>query len=132
MVAFLRSSGSSLVLRRSEQICSRRRESTMSAAAPLDEELILQYVLVRRDLMTEMQWPLGSVVTQGVHAAVGALWMYREDKDTKKYCSQSGGLETSASSFVRDISDQVRIAYSSPTGLTSGMQPEAWTQVLIR
>jgi len=104
----------------------------MSAAAPLDEELILQYVLVRRDLMTEMQWPLGSVVTQGVHAAVGALWMYREDKDTKKYCSQSGGLETSASSFVRDISDQVRIAYSSPTGLTSGMQPEAWTQVLIR
>ncbi|KAJ8904900.1 hypothetical protein NDN08_001414 [Rhodosorus marinus] len=106
MVAFLRSTGSSLVLRRSEQICSRQRVNVMSAAGSLDEEPMLQYVLVRRDLMTDMQWPLGSVITQGVHAAVGALWTYREDEDTKKYCSQSGGLETSAS-FSGDISNQM-------------------------
>jgi hypothetical protein len=31
-------------------------------------------------------WPLGSVVAQGCHAAVAAVWAHREHPDTAAYC----------------------------------------------
>lgn len=50
------------------------------AAAP-------QYVVLRRDLWTEMKWPLGSVVAQACHAATAAMWLNRGDEVTAAYLS---------------------------------------------
>eukprot|EP00850_Spirogloea_muscicola_P003741 SM000015S01241 [mRNA] locus=s15:726906:727763:- [translate_table: standard] len=49
---------------------------------------IVQYVLLRRDLVAPggLGWPLGSVVAQGCHAAVAAVWQHRGDAATKAYC----------------------------------------------
>ncbi|KAK9099812.1 hypothetical protein Scep_023242 [Stephania cephalantha] len=46
---------------------------------------LVQYVVLRRDLIDS--WPLGSIVTQGCHAAVAAIWSYKDDCDTVEYCS---------------------------------------------
>ena len=48
---------------------------------------LLQYVVLRRDLWTDMEWPLGSVVAQCCHAATAALWLSRDAADTLAYCS---------------------------------------------
>ncbi|CAL1385260.1 unnamed protein product [Linum trigynum] len=48
------------------------------------EEVIVQYVVLRRDLIDT--WPMGSVVTQGCHAAVAAIWSHRDDAETVRYC----------------------------------------------
>lgn len=48
-------------------------------------DVLLQYVVLRRDLIDS--WPLGSVVTQGCHAAVAAVWSNRDDPLTLDYCS---------------------------------------------
>ncbi|EFN56316.1 hypothetical protein CHLNCDRAFT_14905, partial [Chlorella variabilis] len=48
---------------------------------------LLQYVVLRRDLWTELDWPLGSLVAQGCHAATAALWMTREAATTQQYCA---------------------------------------------
>lgn len=48
-------------------------------------DVVVQYVVLRRDLIDS--WPLGSVVTQGCHASVSAVWSHREDPDTVQYCS---------------------------------------------
>lgn len=48
------------------------------------EDILVQYVVMRRDLIET--WPMGSVITQGCHAAVAAVWMHREDPHTCKYC----------------------------------------------
>eukprot|EP00871_Galdieria_phlegrea_P003925 jgi/Galph1/4533/GphlegSOOS_G3205.1 len=51
---------------------------------------IVQYVVVRKDLIKELGWPLGSsqVIAQGVHAAVAATWSYHQDQLVQKYCFQ--------------------------------------------
>lgn len=56
-------------------------------AAMSDEDPIVQYVALRRDLWKEKAWPLGSIVAQGCHAATAALWLSRETEMTSLYCS---------------------------------------------
>ncbi|XXG71074.1 hypothetical protein AAC387_Pa07g0407 [Persea americana] len=48
-------------------------------------DVLVQYVVLRRDLIDT--WPLGSVVTQGCHASVAAIWSNRDDPLTLGYCS---------------------------------------------
>lgn len=50
-------------------------------------DMVVQYVVLRRDLIDA--WPLGSVVTQGCHASVAAIWIHKDDPDTLLYCSAS-------------------------------------------
>ncbi|CAL5069819.1 unnamed protein product [Urochloa decumbens] len=47
-------------------------------------DVLVQYVVLRRDLADA--WPMGSVVTQGCHAAVAAVWEHRDHPDTAAYC----------------------------------------------
>ncbi|XP_031373424.1 putative peptidyl-tRNA hydrolase PTRHD1 [Punica granatum] len=78
-----------------------RLSSTMSQAPPplpdapassgdgeenkQENDVIVQYVVLRRDLIGT--WPLGSLVTQGCHASVSAVWEHRDDPLTVEYCS---------------------------------------------
>ena len=44
---------------------------------------IVQYVVVRSDLLHEMEWPLGAIITQGCHASTAAIHLFRDDEVTK-------------------------------------------------
>ena len=59
--------------------------STMEEKQVEEEEIVVQYVVVRRDLIDT--WPLGSVITQGCHASVAAIWEHKHDATTLRYCS---------------------------------------------
>ncbi|PKA52887.1 hypothetical protein AXF42_Ash001868 [Apostasia shenzhenica] len=50
-------------------------------------DVLIQYVVLRRDLIDT--WPLGSIITQGCHAAVAAIWSHRDREDTVTYLSES-------------------------------------------
>lgn len=52
---------------------------------PENADVVVQYVVLRRDLIDT--WPLGSVVTQGCHASVSAVWSNKDDPLTLDYCS---------------------------------------------
>lgn len=58
------------------------RNDENSAANP--DDVVVQYVVLRRDLIDS--WPLGSVVTQGCHASVAAIWSFKDDPITLQYC----------------------------------------------
>lgn len=49
-------------------------------------DTIVQYIVLRKDLVETMKWPLGSVVSQGCHAAVAAIWLHKDDSVTAQYC----------------------------------------------
>jgi hypothetical protein len=34
-----------------------------------------------------MGWPLGSICAQAAHAAIAAVWMYKDHADTVAYCA---------------------------------------------
>uniref|UniRef100_A0A7N0RCC4 peptidyl-tRNA hydrolase n=1 Tax=Kalanchoe fedtschenkoi TaxID=63787 RepID=A0A7N0RCC4_KALFE len=53
--------------------------------------VLVQYVVLRRDLIDV--WPLGSVVMQGCHASVCAIWMSKDDAHTAEYCS-AGNIDS--------------------------------------
>lgn len=49
------------------------------------KDVVVQYVVLRRDLIDT--WPLGSIITQGCHASVSAIWEHKDDPLTLGYCS---------------------------------------------
>lgn len=46
---------------------------------------IVQYVLLRSDLLKELGWSIGALVAQACHASTAVLHLYREDENTIKY-----------------------------------------------
>lgn len=75
-------------------------------------EAVVQYVVLRRDLIDS--WPLGSVVTQGCHASVAAIWTHKDDPDTLLYCSPPNidsmhkvTLEVKGEAQIRNLSEKL-------------------------
>ncbi|EDO42819.1 predicted protein [Nematostella vectensis] len=46
---------------------------------------LVQYVVVRGDLLTTLGWPTGAVLAQACHACTAAIWMFKEDPSTLSY-----------------------------------------------
>lgn len=52
-----------------------------------DMDPFVQYIVIRKDLVETLKWPLGSIISQGCHAAVAATWLHKDDVHTLQYCS---------------------------------------------
>ena len=65
-----------------------RRVRTMGTAKDVDDPVV-QYVVVSRELLTEKNWSVGSIIAQAVHASVAAVWSSRDNETTNKYCEHS-------------------------------------------
>ena len=64
------------------------------------DDVIAQYVVIRKDLVDSLKWPLGSVLAQACHAAVAPVWIFRDHPDTIQYCDKLDSMTTvSNSSF---------------------------------
>jgi len=46
---------------------------------------IVQYIVVRGDLLTKLNWPIGALVAQACHAATAVTHLFYEDEHTKSY-----------------------------------------------
>ena len=46
---------------------------------------IVQYVVVRSDLLHALKWPTGALIAQTCHACSAALHVYRDDPNTIQY-----------------------------------------------
>jgi peptidyl-tRNA hydrolase len=46
---------------------------------------IVQYIVVRGDLLTVLKWPIGAVIAQACHACTAVTHMYREDSHMQAY-----------------------------------------------
>lgn len=49
---------------------------------------LVQYVVVRSDLVHKLSWPLGAVITQACHAATAAIHLHYGDPDTQQYLAE--------------------------------------------
>ncbi|THU63002.1 hypothetical protein C4D60_Mb01t11120 [Musa balbisiana] len=91
---------------------------------PPGGDVVVQYVVLRRDLIDS--WPLGSVVTQGCHASVAAVWNYRHHPDVLAYCSDHNldsmhkvTLEVKGETQLRNLSDKLK---------TGGIDHKLWVE----
>lgn len=46
---------------------------------------LVQYVVVRGDLLTHFSWPIGALVAQACHAATAVIHMNYQCENTQKY-----------------------------------------------
>ena len=49
---------------------------------------LVQYVIVRGDLLRLLSWPTGAVIAQACHASTAVLWTYHNDPHTIEYTSE--------------------------------------------
>eukprot|EP00879_Flechtneria_rotunda_P009024 GHRR01009449.1.p1 GENE.GHRR01009449.1~~GHRR01009449.1.p1 ORF type:complete len:127 (+),score=2.53 GHRR01009449.1:204-584(+) len=50
-----------------------------------DDDPIVQWVVLRRDLWTDIGWPLGPVIAQACHASIAAMVTCMNDPVTHEY-----------------------------------------------
>ncbi|XP_059473633.1 putative peptidyl-tRNA hydrolase PTRHD1 [Neocloeon triangulifer] len=46
---------------------------------------IVQYVVVRGDLLSQLKWPVGAVLAQACHACTAVTHLFYEDEHMKEY-----------------------------------------------
>ncbi|PSN57060.1 putative peptidyl-tRNA hydrolase PTRHD1 [Blattella germanica] len=46
---------------------------------------LVQYVIVRGDLLKKLGWPVGSVIAQACHACCAVTHMFHDDPQTQEY-----------------------------------------------
>jgi len=46
---------------------------------------IVQYIVVRSDLIKTLSWPLGALIAQACHASTAVMHEFYEHEDTKSY-----------------------------------------------
>lgn len=51
----------------------------------MSSDKIVQYVVVRGDLLRTMNWPVGAVLAQACHAVTAVTHLFYTDKSTQKY-----------------------------------------------
>ena len=56
-----------------------------AAAAEDADETLVQFVVVRRDLLKTLEWPVGSVIAQACHACLAVAWEHKDDPDVVRY-----------------------------------------------
>eukprot|EP00123_Amoebidium_parasiticum_P015843 comp23172_c0_seq1/m.37525 comp23172_c0_seq1/g.37525 ORF comp23172_c0_seq1/g.37525 comp23172_c0_seq1/m.37525 type:complete len:143 (-) comp23172_c0_seq1:108-536(-) len=62
-------------------------ESNDTEKETMASALLVQYVVVRRDLLKTLNWPTGSVIAQGCHAATAALFQDPTHPSVREYVS---------------------------------------------
>ena len=56
--------------------------------SPEHDDVIVQYVVVRKDLSKSLKWTTGPIMAQACHASCAALWLSRGSRLTQAYCSE--------------------------------------------
>jgi peptidyl-tRNA hydrolase len=81
---------------------------------------LVQYVVVRGDLLKHLGWPFGAVIAQACHACTAALHLYREDAQTRAYLSDLDRMHK--------VSDEASLRALAETLTTNGIQHKMWIE----
>lgn len=46
---------------------------------------LIQYVVIRKDLISVLKWPIGAVIAQACHASSAIMVLFSDDSVTKDY-----------------------------------------------
>ena len=69
-------------------VCAASAATAAQPSTSQPEDDIVQYLVLRRDLWTEVGWPLGPVIAQACHASIAALTQHLQDPVTQQYVAE--------------------------------------------
>ena len=114
--------------------CRRQRSSSQRAGLPLETpvvgrsrmsaSVIVQYVVVRGDLVASKKWPLGALVAQACHAATAAIHLFYNDEATQKYLSDLDNMHK----IVLEAPDESSLKQLEAKLLESSIDHKLWVE----
>ena len=69
----------------SDGVAPAEASSSDTTRSAVDDDGLVQFVVVRRDLLKTMEWPVGSVMSQACHACLAVTWENKDDPDVIAY-----------------------------------------------
>jgi len=63
---------------------------------------IVQYVVVRSDLMKSLSWPVGALIAQACHASTAVMHLFYDHEDTQKYLRELDSMHK----IVLEVKDE--------------------------
>ncbi|XP_071499445.1 putative peptidyl-tRNA hydrolase PTRHD1 [Diadema antillarum] len=73
---------------------------------------LVQYIVVRGDLLTALKWPTGAVIAQACHACTAVMHLFRDDDNVLKYTADLDNmhkviLEAKSEEDVKNLSEKL-------------------------
>ena len=103
---------------------------TMTASATNgdvnDEDVLTQYIILRRDLWREKAWPLGSIAAQVAHASVAALETFKTNEDSIKYVAKE--RLSSMTKVVLEVKGEAQLMTLSEKLTENNIDYYAWRE----
>ncbi|KAI3364471.1 hypothetical protein L3Q82_011265 [Scortum barcoo] len=96
----------------------------MAATGAGSPSRLVQYVVVRSDLVHKLSWPLGAVITQACHAATAAVHLYYGDPDTQRYLSELDSMHK----VVLGAPDEAALSGLSEKLTEAGVAHKLWIE----
>ncbi|KAM9354432.1 putative peptidyl-tRNA hydrolase PTRHD1 [Pholidichthys leucotaenia] len=85
---------------------------------------LVQYVVVRSDLVHKLSWPLGAVITQACHAATAAIHLNYGDPETQRYLSELDSMHK----VVLEAPDEAALSSLSQSLTQAGVAHKLWVE----
>ncbi|XP_053736207.1 putative peptidyl-tRNA hydrolase PTRHD1 [Synchiropus splendidus] len=98
--------------------------ATGAGAAAAAPSRLVQYVVVRADLVRQLSWPLGAVITQACHAATAAVHLHYCDPDTQRYLEDLDHMHK----VVLGAPDEASLCSLSASLTQAGVAHKLWVE----
>ncbi|KAI4797977.1 hypothetical protein CesoFtcFv8_022836 [Champsocephalus esox] len=85
---------------------------------------LVQYVVVRTDLVHQLSWPLGAVITQACHAATAAIHLHYGDPETQQYLEELDSMHK----VVLGAPDEAALSNLAETLTKAGVAHKLWIE----
>ena len=91
-----------------------------------NEDVLTQYIILRRDLWREKAWPLGSIAAQVAHASVAALETFKTNEDSIKYVAKE--RLSSMTKVVLEVKGEAQLMTLSEKLTENNIDYYAWRE----
>uniref|UniRef100_A0A1A8MN05 peptidyl-tRNA hydrolase n=2 Tax=Nothobranchius TaxID=28779 RepID=A0A1A8MN05_9TELE len=96
----------------------------MAAPGAASPGRLVQYIVVRSDLVHKLSWPLGAVITQACHAATAAVHLNYGDPDTQRYLAELDCMHK----VVLGAPDEAALSGLSDSLTQAGVSHKLWIE----
>ena len=88
--------------------------------------MLVQFVVVRRDLLKTLEWPVGSVIAQACHACLAVAWEHRDDADVAAYLA--AGRIDAMRKVVKEVKGEPQLRALAAKLEAEGVAHRVWCE----
>ncbi|XP_005103317.1 putative peptidyl-tRNA hydrolase PTRHD1 [Aplysia californica] len=85
---------------------------------------IVQYVVIRSDLVSKLKWPTGALIAQACHACTAVTHLYYKDEATQEYLADLDRMHK----IILEAKDEESLSKLAETLTTENISHKLWVE----